>query len=396
MTNRVNSEILKRDVQKFINDNLSTDIHKILLRSSPFPNISSKDLVEQIESKKKAKEKLPSWFTAENIIYPNKLNLSQTSSEVTADYKASLVKGKSLVDITGGLGIDTFAFSKKMDSVVHVEKNVVLSNIAKHNFKQLGVENAQFETGDGIDFIKKSNRKFDVIYVDPSRRDEDNKKVYYLLDCEPDITQHLDFLFTKADTIMVKTAPMLDIQIGINQLKNVSEIHVVAVNNDVKEILWLLNKNSIQNPDLKTINFTKQEPQVFEFKLDSENSTFVSYSLPKNYLYEPNAAILKSGGFNQVAKQFHVKKLHPNSHLYTSTELINFPGRVFKILIISDYSKKSVKDLNLKKANITTRNFPDSVEQVRKKLGFKDGGEHYIFCTTNLDEKFCLILCSKT
>ena len=200
--------------------------------------------MEQIESKKKAKEKLPAWFKAENIIYPNKLNLSQTSSEVTANYKASLVKGKSLVDITGGLGIDTFAFSKKMDSVVHVEKNEVLSNIAKHNFKQLGVENVQFETGDGIDILKKTKRKFDVIYADPSRRDEENKKVYYLSDCEPDITQHLDFLFTIADTILVKTAPMLDIQIGLNQLQNVSEIHVVAVNNDVKEILWLLNKNT--------------------------------------------------------------------------------------------------------------------------------------------------------
>lgn len=391
----MNSEILKSDVQKFINDNLSTDIHKILLRSSPFPNISSKDLVEQIESKKKAKEKLPSWFTAENIIYPNKLNLSQTSSEVTADYKASLVKGKSLIDITGGLGIDTFAFSKKMDSVVHVEKNEFLSNIAKHNFKQLGVENVQFETGDGINFIKKSKRKFDIIYADPSRRDEENNKVYYLSDCEPDITQHLDFLFTIANTILVKTAPMLDIQIGLNQLQNVSEIHVVAINNDVKEILWLLNKNTSQNPDIKTINFTKKKPQVFEFKLDSENSTFVSYSLPKNYLYEPNAAILKSGGFNQVAQRFHVEKLHPNSHLYTSTELINFPGRVFKILNIADYSKKSAKDINLKKANITTRNFPDSVEQVRKKLRLKDGGEHYIFCTTNLNEKFRLLLCRK-
>ena len=148
-----------------------------------------------------------------------------------------------------------------------------------------------------------------------------------------------------------------------------------------------------QNPDLKTINFTKKKPQVFEFKLDSENSTSVSYSLPKNYLYEPNAAILKSGGFNQVAKQFNLEKLHPNSHLYTSTELIVFPGRIFKILDVLDYSKKSIKPL--KKANITSRNFPDSVEQVRKKLGLKDGGENYIFCTTDLYENFRLLLCSK-
>ena len=391
----MNSEILKSEVQKFIHENLSTDIHKILLKGSPFANVSAQELVEQIESKNKAKEKLPSWFKAENIFYPNKLNLSQTSSEVTAHYKASLLDGKSLVDITGGLGIDTFAFSSVMDQVLHIEKNQDLAKIAKYNFTQLGIENVEFQTAEGIDFLKKSHRKFDIVYADPSRRDGENKKVYFLSDSEPDITQHLEFLFSIAETILIKTAPMLDIQIGLTQLSNVVEIHVVAVNNDVKEILWLLNKKNSIPPLLKTVNFTMPRPQLFEFDTIKEPSTSRSYALPKNYLYEPNAAILKSGGFKQVAHQFNLEKLHVNSHLYTSTTLFSFPGRVFKILEVLDYSKKALKHFNIQKANITTRNFPDSVSQVRKKIGLKDGGDIYIFCTTDLNEKLCLLVCNR-
>lgn len=389
----MNSEILSKEVQQFINDNLSSRIHKILLKKSPFSNVTSKELVEQIESKSKSEQKLPTWFTTANIYYPNKLNLSQTSSEITAHYKASLLHGNIIADITAGLGVDSFAFSAKMKHVVHVEQNDVLSTIAKHNFKQLGITNIDFIPKEGISFLHKSSVVFDWIYIDPSRRDKNNKKVYYLSDCEPNITNQIDFLFSKSKNILLKTGPLLDIISGLNQLNNVKEIHIVAVSNDVKELLWVLEKDYIEEPMIKTVNFKNDTIQNFRFRLSEEHAAISSYTLPQKYLYEPNAAILKSGVFKLIGKHYKLHKLHSNSHLYTSNILVPFPGRVFKVMDVLDYSKKSIKLLGLKKANITIRNFPDSVEQIRKKLRVTEGGNSYIFGTTDMNQNLLLINC---
>ncbi|MDP2527725.1 THUMP-like domain-containing protein [Maribacter dokdonensis] len=389
----MNSEIVTDEVQQYITDKLGTDVHKILLSKPRFTEVSPKELVEQIESKTKAKAKLPSWFSTKNIYYPNKLNLSQTSSEVTAQYKASLINGKSIVDITGGFGVDAYSFSQKFEQVTHVEKNNTLSNIAQHNFEQMGATNINCIASEGLDFLKASTTTFNWIYIDPSRRDKNNKKVYYLSDCEPNIVNQTSFLFTKANNVLVKTGPLLDLKIGLTELSNVKEIHIVAINNDVKEVLWLMEKGYNQEPIIKTINFKNSIKQEFSFKPSDEENALSNFSKPQNYLYEPNAAILKSGSFQFIGAFFKLNKLHPNSHLFTSTELIKFPGRVFKIESIYEYSKKSFKKSGIKKANITTRNFPDSVSEIRRKLGLKDGGENYVFATTDLNGKLMLISC---
>lgn len=389
----MNPFILSNEAQEFINDNLNTDIHKILLKKSPFAEISSKEFVEQIESKAKAKQKLPTWFATKNIYYPNKLNLSQTSSEISANYKSSLLEGDDIIDITAGLGIDSFVFSKKFKNVIHVEKNEELSAIAQHNFIQLKATNIKCISEDGISFLKNTPESFDWIYIDPSRRDKNNKKVYYLSDCEPDVTLHINFLFTKSSNILIKTGPLLDLNNGLRQLKYVKEIHIVAIGNDVKEILWVLEKGYIEEPLIKTINIKNEIEQTFQFQFSQEQSSISTYSQPQNFLYEPNAAILKSGSFQYIAKYYNLNKLHSNSHLYTSEELISFPGRIFKILDILDYTKKSIKGIS--KANITTRNFPDSVEKIRKKLGLKDGGSSYLFFTTDENQKLIALKCTQ-
>jgi hypothetical protein len=391
----VNPKILSNEVQRFINDNLASDIHKILLKKSPFAEVTSKELVEQIESKSKSKQKLPTWFATKNIFYPNKLSLSQTSSEISAHYKSSLIQGETLIDITAGLGIDSYAFSKNMNKVIHVEKNEELSAIAQHNFIELGVTNIECISTEGISFLKNSPQSFDWIYLDPSRRDKNNKKVYYLSDCEPDVNEHLNFLFTKSNNILIKTGPLLDLNNGLKQLKNVKEVHIVAIGNDVKEVLWLLEKNYSEEPLIKTINIKNKIEQTFQFYVNQEQSAISTYSRPMTFLYEPNAAILKSGSFEYIGSHYNLNKLHSNSHLYTSEKLITFPGRVFKILNVLDYSKKSLKKINISKANITTRNFPDSVEKIRLKFSLKDGGKTYLFFTTNKDHKLMVINCAQ-
>lgn len=391
----MNSAILNKDVQQFINEHLRSDIHKLLLKKSPFNEVTPKELVTQIESKLKAKQKLPTWFNTDKILYPHKLNLSQTSSEITANYKASLLDGNTLIDLTGGFGVDSYAFSKKMRQVVHVEKNKELSKIAAFNFKQLGTSTVQCYNEDGLAFLKSNKDTYDWLYIDPSRRDKDKKKVFYLKDCEPDIIDQFTLFFSKAPNLMIKTGPLLDVNNGLTQMNHVKEVHIVAVANDVKEVLWILENKFSGKPHIKTINFKNVTPQRFNFMLEDEKRALANYSLPKSYLYEPNAAILKSGAFQYIGEKFSLSKLHLHSHLYTSDTLIPFPGRTFKILDTLDYSRKSIKHLNLTKANITTRNFPDSIKEIRKKLKLKDGGLNYLFCTTTFDKKKKILNCEQ-
>lgn len=383
--------MLNIEIQEFINNYLDSDTTALLFKKSPFPDVDIKELVEQIEAKKKCKYKLPTWFNCKNIYYPNKLNIEQTSSEVTAEYKSSLIKGKTLVDMTGGFGVDTFYFSKCFQNLMHCEKNKELSLIAKANFKTLKKDNIDNFLTDGIDFLKETTKDIDWIYVDPSRRHESKGKVFLLEDCLPNIPELLDFLFQKANNLMVKTSPLLDISNGIKSLKGVKAIHCIAVNNEVKELLWLLEKDFNKEIIINTINITKKCNQAFSFKLEQEKSTQANYSEPKSYLYEPNAAILKAGAFNSISEKFELNKLHPNSHLYTSLKLINdFPGRIFSIQSVLPYSKKNFNKFKKVKANVTTRNFPESVTDIRKKLNIKDGGESYIFFTTSQKGKIVI------
>ncbi len=395
----MNQHILNTEVQNFINENLNSDITKLLFSGSPFTDITIQELVEQIESKIKCKSKLPSWFKTKNIYCPNKLNIAQTSSEVTAKYKSSLISGNTLIDLTGGFGVDCVAFANTFKKVIHCEINNALSTIVKHNFKILKKSNITTLAIDGLQYLQQQQQQqqqqqpFDWIYIDPSRRNDVKGKVFLLHDCLPNVPEHLELLFKHTKNILIKASPMLDITNAINELSFVKEVHVIAVQNEVKEVLYVLEKGYKNKIDFKTINITKQSNQTFYSNLNFHEA---SYGLPQKYLYEPNVAILKSGLFNEVSSQLNIYKLHKNSHLYTNKKLIEFPGRRFEINKISTYNIKKLKNLiPEKKANITVRNFPETVVQIRKKTKIKEGGDVYLFFTTNIENKLIVLICKK-
>ncbi len=391
----MNKNILHTDIQCYINNNISSDLNAILLKKVALQNVTSKELVEQIESKNKCKSKLPTWFNQPNIYYPNKLNIEQTSSEITAEFKSKLISGNQIIDLTGGFGVDCFYFSKQFKNVVHCELNENLSEIVQHNFKILNVTNVDCVALDGLEYLQSQSTNFDWIYIDPSRRNDSKGKVFILSDCLPNVPNNLELLWKYSKQILIKTSPLLDISVGLKELEHVKTIHIIAVNNDVKELLWTLEHNYIGAIDIKTINIKTETTETFDYVLGNEDTVDTKYSEPLTYLYEPNAAVLKSGGFHSISKQFELYKLHKHSHLYTSDELINFPGRAFKVENVVPYNKKALKTLKVQKANIATRNFPETVEIIRKKLNIKDGGETYMFFTTNMnDEKICLV-CKK-
>lgn len=388
-------QLLDSEIQSFINNNLDTTISKLALQKSPFPEVEWISILNQIEAKSKAKLKLPNWFSTKNILYPSKISVEQTSSEKTASYKAEIVSGESLIDLTGGFGVDDFYFAKKIKTVAHCEINLDLSNIVKHNYEQLDVKNITCYSGDSLEILAELNTKWNWIYIDPSRRNDAKGKVFMLQDCLPNVPENLDLFFKYSDSILIKTAPLLDISAGLTELKNVKTIHIVAVDNEVKELLWELHKGYTKKITIKTVNLVNEKRDTFEFVLD-ENPEISEYSLSENYLYEPNSAIMKSGGFDEISHVFKLKKLHKHSHLYTNSTIIDFPGRIFEIENSIPYHKKEMKlFLESKQTNITTRNFPETVENIRKKWKIKEGGNLYCFFTTDKNDNKIVLICKK-
>ena len=386
---------MHQNIQDFISKNVGAPISKLALQKNPFPEVDWILILNQIEAKTKAKDKLPTWFKTENIIYPSKVSVEQTSSEKTAAYKASLISGKTLIDLTGGFGVDDYYFSQKFESVTHCEINADLSEIVKHNLQQLGVKNCFCYADDSANILKESDQKWDWIYIDPSRRNDAKGKVFMLKDCLPNVPDSLDFYFEKSDSILIKTAPLLDISAGLSELKFVKNIHIIALENEVKELLFEIHNNYSGDITIKTANILKEKTETFEFILGDETE-FPSYELPQKYVYEPNSAIMKSGGFDEVSSFFKIGKLHKHSHLYTSEDLIDFPGRTFKIEKVIPYSKNEMKtELSNQQANITTRNFPDTVENIRKKWKIKNGGNLYCFFTTDVKDNKIVLICTK-
>lgn len=386
--------LLSVEIQEFINANINADVAKLALQKNKFANKDWTAILNQIAAKQKAKAKLPSWFNTSQIIYPSKVSIEQTSSEKTAAYKSELVSGDALIDLTGGFGVDDFYFAKKMKQLVHCEINKDLSEIVAHNFGPLEVRNVQCITGDSTEILRDLNRKFDWIYIDPSRRNDAKGKVFMLKDCLPNVPDLLDFYFGFSANIMIKTAPILDIAAGLSELRNVKAIHIIALENEVKELLWILEENYTGTIKIVCANLAKEQLEEFTFELG--NAVVANYGLPKKYLYEPNAAIMKSGGFDEIASQFGIEKLHQHSHLYTSGKQLDFPGRIFEIDNVFEYNKNNMKAfLESKKANITARNFPETVENIRKKWKITDGGNLYCFFTTDSNNNKIVLLCSK-
>lgn len=367
----------------------------LLLKKPLFKGITQKELVQQLEAREKCKNKIPKWFHTPKLYYPKKLHIEQASSESTAQYKASLVHGKALVDLTAGIGVDAYFFSKTVDVVYHCEMDITLSTIARYNFKVLGRKNITCRATDGIQYLQEVSQPVDWVYADPSRRDRHAKRVFRLKDSLPNIPKHLPILFEKTRNVLIKAAPFVDITQGIRELRFVKEVHVVALHNEVKELLFVLERGYTGGVTVTTINIVKDQRRIFTFTPCEEQKMTVACSEVKKYLYEPNAGILKSGGFKSVGHAFGLAKLHPHSHLYTADTLVDFPGRRFTILAVTPYSKSTMQGLDLPQANITVRNFPMSVAALRKKHKIKDGGEHYLFFTTVLPHKRVLLHCAK-
>ncbi len=386
--------ILPADLKSFINNNLKQNINTLALKKNPFPDYEWSWILNQIQAKQKAEKKLPTWFLNNEVVFPSALSVEQTSSETLAKFKAALISGETLIDLTGGFGVDDFYFSKNFNKVIHCEFQEDLSAIVKHNFKVLNADNIETNAGDSISYLQKSTKKFDWIYIDPARRDDKKTKVFLLKDCTPNVVELQDFLFQKSDNILIKVAPLLDISSILNELSNVKTIYAIGLQNEVKELLIVLQKDFVDQPELIAVNISNDETiHKDHFSLFDDSDPRLS--LPLNYLYEPFSSYLKIGAYNKMAAKFNVFKLHKHSHLYTSDKLVDFPGRCFKIQKIIPYNKKDIKFLENTKANVTTRNFPLKVEDIRKKHKIKDGGDLYVFFTTDLNNDKIVVICKK-
>lgn len=387
--------LLTPEVQKFIRDHENDDPATLMLRAKQYADIPLKEAVEQIQSRKKAKTKLPTWYSATDLIYPPPLSLEQSSSAITAEYKASLFSSEKFVDLTGGMGIDFSFLSKSFKRGFYVERQDNLVKIARHNMNSLGITSAEFYNAETEDFLNQTSEKFDLIFLDPARRGNHDQKVFRIEDCEPNVLSLLPLMKSKGKSILMKTSPLLDIKGAVKDLGGVTEVHVVAVNNEVKELLFIIDDKANENPTIKAIDLTNSEVG-FEFNYVEEQGVNLAHGNIESYLYEPNVAILKAGAFKSIASQFGLIKLHVNSHLYTSkTPANNFPGRSFKVISKISFNKKELrKAIPNMKANITVRNYPMTVDQIRKKTGLTDGGDHYIFATTDQTGKK-VVLCEK-
>ncbi len=376
----MNTAVLRSHVRKYLIENLHTSAAQFILQSHPV-DIDNKVLVQQFIGLQKARKKFPFLFDQPQIIYPPKVNLEQTSSWETALYKANITRGDSIIDLTGGMGIDAIAFAKAYSTTTHVELNSILQEIASHNFKALEVDIRSFHN-DGIEYLKETEEFYDLIYLDPSRKTAATSKAVRLEDYEPNVIEHQELIFNKGKKALIKTSPMLDITAGLQQLKRVAQIHVVAVKNEVKELLWLLDKTAATT-QITAVNLqTNQTPLRFDLGLNAP----VNLQQPSSYLYEPNAALMKAQAFSAIHQQLGLDKIDKGSHFFTSDQLINFPGRRFKIKQITDYKPKTIKRLYGKTSKaVVSRNFRESVKQLRSKYKLTEHDTDYLFFTHVVD-----------
>lgn len=404
------SDLLPSSEEKtFISSNLDCDISALALKLGRQSHFNVLRVLRQIAGYQVMKKKVPTWYANPDLVFPASLSLEQCSSEITANYKSGIVKRifdngsvkNQMADLTGGLGVDFASLAKSFDKVTYVDSQSELCEIARHNFEVLGLANAEVFNSDGLEFIKTSHQKFDLIYLDPARRDSKGGKAVMLTDCEPDMTLIKNQLLEKASCVMVKLSPMLDISMALKQLPETIEVHVVSVDNECKELLFVLKPNGEEIQTLLHCVNLLSNDEIREFvftKNDEQEAVCIYADKPEKYLYEPNASLLKAGAFCIISKAFNLKKLHPNSHLYTSDNyLSNFPGRSFGVDMYFSYQPKIMKSLlgGVDKANITVRNFTDSVDDIRKKSKIREGGDLYLFATTLYDSKKVIVSCRK-
>ena len=377
----MNQEKLNK-IRVFVAKYKDADLHSLLLKKSPFLEVSMQELVQQIKGRKVAEKKFP-FLNQDNVIFPPNLNLEQASSQDTAEFKAQFFKGKKFIDLTCGFGIDAYFLSQNFEKITLVEQNTELLDIVKHNWEVLD-RKANFINQKLEDFLESNQEKFDLIYLDPARRDNHNRKVFLLEDLSPNIIEIQEQLGEISEEILIKLSPLIDLQHLASSLQNIAKIWIIAVKNEVKEVLVYLKKTE-NRPGISCINLQSSEPE-FHFNLDDEKHCQSEFSIPKKYIYIPNNSVLKSGAFNLISEKFNLKKLHPNSHLYTSENLINeFPGRIFEA---EELNPKEIK--KGEKFNIITKNYPLKPEEIKKKYKIKDGGEDYLIFSQSSQNKHIL------
>ena len=436
---------MNQATQDFIRQHQDDDVRQLAFLGSKYPEVDMPFALDQIRGRKMARVKLPRWASLEGIIYPPHISMEQCSSESTALYKAELaarllglpasssgteMKAENeieFVDLTGGFGVDFSYIAARLGvKSMYVERQAHLCEAAKENFGRLGLKNAIVKNGDGIEILhsfhpkKKDAASADdslgitydqplsllktklglkLIFIDPARRDDAGNKVVSLKDCTPDVTILQEEMLSKADYVIIKLSPMLDWHRAISELSHVREVHIISVNNECKELLLVLSaRNMGENLRIYCIN----DAQSFvceESDMETSSVKIAPSTLEEmQYLYEPNASLMKAGCFGVLSGRYDARMLSKNSHLFVSQAPIEaFPGRSFHIIAVSSFNKKELKRhlSGITKANIATRNFPLSVAELRKRLKLKDGGETYIFATTLSDESHVLVITEK-
>ncbi len=436
---------MNQATQDFIRQHQDDDVRQLAFLGSKYPEVDMPFALDQIRGRKMARVKLPRWASLEGIIYPPHISMEQCSSESTALYKAELaarllglpvsssgteMKAENeieFVDLTGGFGVDFSYIAARLGvKSMYVERQAHLCEAAKENFGRLGLKNAIVKNGDGIEVLHsfhpkkkdaasaddslgitydqprsllKTNLGLKIIFIDPARRDDAGNKVVSLKDCTPDVTVLQEEMLSKADYVIIKLSPMLDWHRAISELSHVREVHIISVNNECKELLLVLSaRNMGENLRIYCIN----DAQSFvcdELDMESSSVKIAPSTLEEmQYLYEPNASLMKAGCFSVLSDRYDARMLSKNSHLFVSREPIAvFPGRSFRIIAVSSFNKKELKRhlSGITKANIATRNFPLSVAELRKRLKLKDGGETYIFATTLSDDSHVLVITEK-
>jgi len=424
-------------IEEFIKKHRLDDVRSLALQAAKYPDIDMPFALDQIEGWQRARTKLPEWASKDGIIFPPHISMEQCSSEATSKFKSGKVKTSgTLIDLTGGFGVDFSYMAKGFSKAVYVEQQSHLCDIAKHNFELLGLQHAEVVNADGVEYLhslprisnasrthlegeSKGKCNFSlcrdekclddvqqhleenvVIYLDPARRDVHGAKVYGIEDCTPNVVELQSELLDKASVVMVKLSPMLDLHAAIKAL-SVSKAYIVSVGNECKELLLVLSRDKNEAIRVVCVN----DDESFEYSYGEEDDCVPSVSDAdiladgsECFLYEPNASIMKAGCFSLLTSCFSVKALSRNSHLFVSNdEIADFPGRKFKIYAVSSMNKKELRKVlaDISQANIAVRNFPLSVAELRKRLKLKDGGDTYIFATTVGERSHTLIICKK-
>ena len=408
----MNSMNINEPTRQYIAAHAGDDVAQLALHPSKDPQVDMPMALQQIAGRQKAKEKLPEWYATEGILYPKKVSMEQCSSSQTAEYKASLVEGNSFADFSGGFGVDTAAFARKFEKGCYVEPQEELCELFQHNCKVLDINNVDIINGTMEENLA-NIKHVDMIYLDPSRRDTHGRRVVSLADCTPNLLEWKERLLERCNILMVKMSPMIDIFQTLRVLPETYAVHVVAVEGECKEVVFLLTQNGTDNgigrdaarrvsttdPTIVAVDINKTATSHVETTLETERTTPPRIATELGtYLYEPNAAVMKAGIFNFLSQDFQIQKLEKNTNLFTSNELQeDFPGRIFRIEAVHDFHpRKTAKELShLASANIAVRNFPLSAEELRKTLKIKDGNACYLFGCTLSGNKKCVIQCQK-